>query len=205
MTAYAHAIARPPRTLTEREVALLLRVTGQHAAGFRDHVLFGLAIGTGLREHEIVALNIGDVFDDAGAARRHVKLQVFKRTCSEPAVQEVVLSDTLRAKLNKLRKQKAAARHDLSPEAPVFISLKGGRLSRRMVRHAFGLWQARAGFERHFGFHALRHTACTDIYRRTKDIRLTQRFARHSSILSTAIYTHPSDDELVRAVQGLPA
>jgi len=204
MTDYAKAVARPPRTLTEREVALLLRVTGHHSAGFRDHVLFSLAIGTALREHEIVALNNGDVFDEAGAARRHVELRVFKRSAAKPGIQEVVLSETLRAKLNKLRKLKMAAGHDLGPDAPVFISLKGGRLSRRMVRHAFGLWQARAGFERHFGFHALRHTACTDIYRRTKDIRLTQRFARHSSILSTAIYAHPSDDELVRAVQGLP-
>ncbi len=34
--------------------------------------------------------------------------------------------------------------------------------------------------------------------------RMTQRFARHSSILSTAIYTHSTDEELVRSVQELP-
>ena len=36
------------------------------------------------------------------------------------------------------------------------------------------------------------------------DAVLTQRFARHKSITTTSIYTHPSDDELVRAVQELP-
>jgi site-specific recombinase XerD len=42
------------------------------------------------------------------------------------------------------------------------------------------------------------------IYRKTKDIRLTQRFARHKSILTTAIYSHPTDEDLLRAVTGLP-
>jgi hypothetical protein len=37
-----------------------------------------------------------------------------------------------------------------------------------------------------------------------KDIRLTQRSARHKSILTTAVYSHPTDEDLVRAVDGLP-
>ncbi len=44
---------------------------------------------------------------------------------------------------------------------------------------------------------------CSAIYRRTKDIRLTQRFARHKSILTTAVYSHPTDEDLHRAVDGL--
>jgi hypothetical protein len=40
--------------------------------------------------------------------------------------------------------------------------------------------------------------------RRTKDFRLTQRFARHKSILTTSIYAHSSDEDLVRAVRELP-
>lgn len=204
MAAYAEALARPPRTLTEREVALLLRTTGQHAAGWRDHVILSLALGTGLREHELLALDVGDVFDDAGHSRRHVRLRVFKRASEEPAIQEVVLSETVRAKLDKLLKQKRTAGHDVTQRAPVFVSREGNRLSCRQLRHAFGVWQTRAGFERHFGFHALRHTACSNLYRRTRDIRLTQRFARHRSLLSTSIYTHPTDEELVRSVQDLP-
>ena len=42
------------------------------------------------------------------------------------------------------------------------------------------------------------------IYQRTKDIRLTQRLARYKSILTTAMYSHPTDDDLLRAVTGLP-
>lgn len=52
-------------------------------------------------------------------------------------------------------------------------------------------------------FHMLRHSAVTNLYALTKDIRLTQRFARHRSLATTMVYTHPSEDDLVRVVEGL--
>lgn len=204
MSTYADAVARPPRTLTELEQKLLLKATGEHRDGFRDHVLISLALGTGLREHELLALDLGDVFDGEGRAKRRVVLRVFKRSAGEPAIQEIVLPDLVRAKLEKLRAWKKRGGESLAPDAPLFVSRLGRRLSSRQVRHAFHLWQQRAGFERRLGFHALRHTACSTLYRRTKDIRLTQRFARHKSILTTSIYAHPSDEDLVRAVRELP-
>jgi integrase/recombinase XerC len=79
MTAYADAMAKPPRALTDLEQKLLLKTTGEHTDGCRDHVLISLALGTGLREHEFLALDCGDVFDD-GRARRRVTLRVFKRS-----------------------------------------------------------------------------------------------------------------------------
>ena len=193
----------PPRTLTELEQKLILKTTGEHRDGFRDHVIISLALGTGLREHELLALDCEDVFDD-GRARRRVTLRVFKRSADEPAIQEVVLPDLVRAKLEKLRAWKKGRGQSLAADAPLFVSRLGRRLSARQLRHAFALWQERAGFERRLSFHSVRHAACTNLYRRTKDIRLTQRFARHKSILTTSIYAHPSDEDLVRAVRELP-
>ncbi len=201
---YIDNVARPPKTLTELEQRLLLKASGEHRDGFRDHVIFSLAMGTGLREHEIVALDIGDAFDADGGARRRIQLRVFKRSSDDASQQEVVFPDAVRAKLEKLYRWKKRAGESVEPEAPVFVSRKGGRLSLRQLRHAFKVWQERAGFERSFSFHALRHTACSNLYRRTRDIRLTQRFARHKSILTTSIYAHPSDEDLVRSVRDLP-
>jgi len=202
MTAYADRIARAPRTLSEREQRALLAVTGQHKDGFRDHVIFSLALGTALREHELLALDIGDVFD-AGRARRRVQLRVFKRSSDDVGMQEVILPDNTRAKLDKLLAWKRQAGESLGADAPVFVSRKGNRLSTRQLRHAFKQWQARADFDGLFSFHALRHTACTHLYRASRDIRLTQRFARHKTITSTAIYTHPTDEDLIRSLQQL--
>lgn len=203
MATYVDNIRNPPRTLTEVEQRRLLKVSGEHKAGFRDHLLFSLALGTGLREHEILALDVGDVFDD-GKSRRRLVLRVFKRSSDSPATQEVVLPDALRTKLERLFRWKRSVGESLDGDAPVFVSRRGRRLSARQLREVFHVWQERAGFERRLNFHALRHTACSNLYRRTKDIRVTQRFARHKSILTTSIYAHPSDEDLVRAVLDLP-
>lgn len=203
MTAYADTVTRPVKTLTEAEQRALLKVTGQHVEGFRDHVIYSLALGAGLREHEILALDVGDVFDDAGRAKRRLVLRVFKRSAKEPAPQEVLLPDAVRAKFDKLLATRKRAGENITPATPVFVSRLGRRLSARQLRHAFAVWQERAGFERHVSFHATRHTACSGVYRASKDLRLTQKFARHKSVVTTSIYTHPTDDELLRAVQGL--
>ena len=203
MAAYAERIARAPRTLSDFEQRALLTVTGQHKDGYRDHMLFSLALGTGLREHELLALNVGDVFE-GGRARRRIALRVFKRSNSDVAMQVVLLNEPLRAKLDKFYAWKQRAGENLDAAAPLFISRNSNRLSTRQLRHLFKLWQTRAGLEWSFGFHALRHTACTNLYRKTKDIRVTQRFARHKAITSTAIYTHPTDEDMLRALANLP-
>lgn len=201
MAGYADSGRRAPRTLTEREQEALLLVTREHP---RDHVLYAMALGTGLRAHELVALDVGDVFDAAGHAKRRVLLRVFKGDGrGDDDLQDVVLSEALRAKLAGLRTWKAANGESLTNDAPLFVSPRGLRLSTRQLRHAFGIWQVRAGFERHVSAHSLRHSACTNIYASSKDLRLTQRFARHRSVVTTMLYTHPSDEDLVRAVEQL--
>jgi integrase/recombinase XerC len=201
---YVDTIRRAPKTLTDDEQARLLRVSGLRRDGFRDHVLFAFALGTGLREHEIAALNVGDVSHDGRNVRRRFALRVFKRSNDDPHAQEAVLPDSLRSKLARLLQVKKADGESLVFDAPLFVSLRGGRISTRQLRHLFGVWQERAGFERRFTFHALRHTALTNLYRATKDIRLVQRVARHASVISTTIYAQASDEDLLRAVAALP-
>lgn len=204
MAAYVESIRRAPRTLTEREQKALLRVTGEHRGGWRDHVLFAMALATGLRAHELVALDVGDVFDDAGRVRRRLSLRVFKGDGrGDDDGQEVLLPEGLRAKLAKLWRWRASEGESLDRATPLFVSQRGTRLSTRQLRHAFAVWQERAGFERHVSLHMLRHSAISSLYAGTKDIRLAQRFARHRSVVTTMVYTHPSDDDLARAVEQL--
>ena len=134
MAAYADSIQKAPRTLTEREQKLLLRVTGEHRSGFRDHVIIATALGTGLRAHELLALDVGDVFDGDGRARRRVQLRVFKRSNDDVSVQEVILPNGLRAKLDKLWRWKRAEGQSLAADAPLFVSRNGNRLSGRQLR-----------------------------------------------------------------------
>jgi len=189
--------------MTDEEQRRLLLVTGEQRAGFRDHMILALALGTGLREHEIAALDVGDIVSSAGSVHRQIRLRVFKRSNPDPELQQVVLSDTLRAKLRHYLGWKERHGQELAPDAPLFVSRKHNRLSTRQMRTMFIRWQERAGFERRYSFHALRHTACTNHYRQCRDLRLTQRFARHRSVVTTQRYTHPTREDLLASVQGL--
>jgi len=188
-----------PTTLTSDEQRLILRAT---AANVRDHTIISLALGTGLRLAEIVGLNVGDVFAPEGPPR--VRVRVRAAIAKGGRAADVFLPDKLFAKLKRFARWKRERGEDLSPDAPLFANQSGRRISKRRVQFAWATWQRRAGFDRVYGFHALRHTAVTNVYRASRDLFLAQRFARHLSPLTTTVYTHPSDDEMGSRLRSLP-
>jgi len=187
-----------PTTLTTDEQRLILRAT---AGNVRDHAIISLALGTGLRLAEIVGLNVGDVFLPDGTPR--VRVRVRAAIAKGGRVADVFLPDRLVAKLMRIWTWKRKQCEDLSPDAPLFCNQSGRRISKRRVQFTWATWQRRAGFDRVYGFHCLRHSAISSVYRMTHDLYLTQRFARQVSPLSTTVYTHPSDQEMAGRVRGL--
>jgi integrase/recombinase XerC len=211
-THYAYRGA-PPTTLTAAEQrAVLVAASGWE--GFRDHLIVSMALGCGLREHEIAALDVCDVVprsdDDVGRVpiRRRIRLRVFKGHRRAPArhVEWVVIPEDLRRKLARYVRRFETPTGSLLLTAPLFRSRQGGdeaRLSLRQIRTMWQRLQVRAGLERHHRFHALRHTFVTAVYRQDRDQVLAQRMARHRRPETTAIYTHASDDDMERAADRL--
>ena len=192
---------RAPETMTTAEQAHLLRVTAAHGEP-RDHVLYSMALGTGLRLRELLGLDVGDVSPNDRLVRRRVVLN--PATTKGGRRGEVFLPARLQAKLRRFLARKWKAGQTMSQDAPLFLSAQGRRLSPRAAQWRFHWWQERAGFDRRYGFHSLRHSAVTNVYRSSRDLFLAQRFARHASPLTTIVYTHPSDEELYKGVKDLP-
>ena len=86
---------------------------------------------------------------------------------------------------------------------PLFATIRGTRLSKRRAQYTFKEWQQKARFDRLYGFHSMRHSSITNLYRATRDLLLTQRFARHSHLATTTTYTHPSDEDLAMSEREL--
>ncbi len=188
-----------PQTLTLAEQRAILRAT---AGNLRDHLIYSLALGTGLRLAEIVGLNVGDVYLPNGSPRTRIRLRPELVKGGRAA--DVFLPDSLVRKFRRFRRHKRRIGHGLKPGDPLFCSQGGKRrISPRRVQFAFRTWQVEAGFDRLYPFHALRHTAVTNVYRGSRDLFLAQRFARHVSPLTTTVYTHPSDQELWQGVRTL--
>ena len=111
--------------------------------------------------------------------------------------------DALTIKLRRFWAHKARRGEGLQTGDPLFCSQSRTRISKRRVQFAFRTWQVKAGFDRLYPFHCLRHTAITAVYRASRDLFLAQRFARHASPLTTTVYTHPSDQEMWERLRGL--
>ena len=191
-----------PKTLTAQEQKRLLRAVRAHGSP-RDRALLSLALGTGLRLRELRGLNVGDVSPDGGTVLWKVRLDPKITKGGRGGVAFLVAA--VRDELRRYLRWKRRAKEPLEAGSPLFLSNQGRRLSLRRIQFVFREWQAAAGFETIYPFHSLRHSAITNVYRATKDLYLTQRFARHSSPLTTTAYTHPSDEELYEGIRRLKA
>ncbi|MBU1702774.1 MAG: site-specific integrase [Candidatus Eisenbacteria bacterium] len=187
-----------PQTPTADEQKALLSATAVHP---RDHIIVSLALGTGLRLGELVGLDVGDLYFPDGGVR--TRIRVRPEIAKRGRTGDVFIPDKLMPKLKRFWLYKMDRGEDMSPSAPLLCALSRRRISPRRIQVAIRAWQVEAGFNRLHHFHSLRHAAVTNVYRASHDLFLAQRFARHSSPLTTTIYTHPSDDELREGVRHL--
>ena len=61
-----------PPTLTHSEQKAILRATARNP---RDHLIYSLALGTGLRLAEIVGLEVGDVYTPESRPRTRLRIR----------------------------------------------------------------------------------------------------------------------------------
>ena len=106
-------------------------------------------------------------------------------------------------KLRRFWRYKLERGERVQPASPLLCGQSRRRISPRRVQVLFRSWQVRARFDRLYPFHAIRHTAVSNVYRASRDLFLAQRFARHASPLTTVIYTHTSDEELRERLRSI--
>jgi site-specific recombinase XerD len=155
----------------------------------RDHAMFSLLLGTGIRLGSLVALNA----DDVNLARRTVTIR------TKGGREEAVF---LNARLRRLLGHyiEAAGAVDATP---LFRSRSGGRLGPRQVQLRLKHWVKAAGIAKPVSVHWLRHSFATRLYSQTGDLRLVQRALGHRHIATTEIYARVEDKALRKALENL--
>ena len=99
----------------------------------------------------------------------------------------------LRRELLRLIRARSAAGY---PSGPLFRNNRGAPLRPQSIRSRLRRHAREAGLTRRVTPHMLRHTAATLLIESGVDIRFVQRLLGHSSIATTEIYTHVSDEAL---------
>lgn len=134
---------------------------------------------------ELCKLRVEDVSPDGASIRVHGK-------GSRDRVAYVV-DPACRADLRATAERRNQA---AGPLAPLFINQNGFTLRPQSIRLKLHRATEAAGLARRITPHMLRHTAATLLIETGVDIRIVQRLLGHSSIATTEIYTHVSDETL---------
>lgn len=172
-----------PKALAARETDdLMAAVAGPSrpdAPGWvaaRDLAVLLLLYGCGLRISEALDLNPEDLpRDDAlsitgkGGKTRMVPIL--------PVVRAAIMDYIARCP------------HDLREDGPLFVGVRGGRLSARVVQKRMQELRATLGLPKEATPHALRHSFATHLLASGGDLRAIQELLGHASLSTTQHYT----------------
>jgi integrase/recombinase XerD len=183
------ALLRPPRQWQKlpgffglNEIEKLLASPAETTPrGLRDRAMLHLLYATGLRVSELCGVRLAEIDLDFGLVRilgKGNKHRVIPMGVPAAAALREYLA-TARPALLKGR---------VSPH--VFVTARGGRMSRQ------GFWKLLLGYGKRAGIfhgltpHALRHSFATHLLERGADLRSVQTMLGHADISTTQIYTH---------------
>ena len=180
-----------PHFLTVDEAFHLLATAGGVDFGAcRDRAILEVFYGGGLRLSELAGLNLPDLDLKEGV------LRVWGKGAKERLA---FLGQPAREALKEYLPQRRAQldRTGAAEPAALFINKQGGRLSPRSVARLVGKWAHLAGLSQALTPHGLRHSFATHLLEGKADLRTVQELLGHSSISTTAHYTHLNLDYLM--------
>lgn len=159
--------------------------------GLRDRAIIELLFSSGLRVSELINLNR----DHVNTKRREFTVR-GKGQKDRPVFVSQSAAEHVDAYL--------AERMDNLP--PLFLSYSRNnissmtgdyrRLSARSIQRMISKYARLAGITKHVSPHTMRHSFATDLLMNGADIRSVQTMLGHSSIATTQVYTHVTDQHL---------
>ncbi|BAJ80062.1 MULTISPECIES: tyrosine recombinase XerC [Acidiphilium] len=182
-----------PRALTAPDAAAVVDSLGDDAASpalaARDTALMALLYGAGLRIHEALGLNIGDLPPEGAP------LSVRGKGGRQRIVP---LLPVLRREIASWLRHHPAP----TPDAPLFLGARGARLNPGVVQRRLRDFRRLNGLPEHATPHALRHSFATHLLANGADLRAIQELLGHASLSTTQRYTAVDADRLMAVWQA---
>ena len=177
-----------PETLSVEEIDALLSVEkALTPMSLRDRAMIEIMYATGVRVSELVSLDIDDVDLDENFVRcmgKGSKERII------PVHDEAV--EAVRVYLQDGRESLAGP----AAGRALFVSRKGGRLTRQALWLILKGRAQAAGIERKITPHTLRHSFATHLLIGGAQLRHVQELLGHASITTTQVYTHLTSEHV---------
>lgn len=160
--------------------------------GHRNKAIIEVMYGCGLRVSEVISLNISDVY------AKDEFIKVFGKGSKERLVP--IGNKTLHELMLYVKGERL--HQDIKPKFSdkVFISARGTSLTRQSVFLLVKRLAEQAEIKKTISPHTLRHSFATHLIEGGADLRAVQQMLGHSSITTTEIYTHISDEYLRQVI-----
>jgi integrase len=190
------------RSLTAVEVGVLMRALHGH----RLEPLVVTAIGTGLRQGELLALRWRDLDLEGGTVTVRHTLRRGTRTLGEPktarARRTVELPASVVAVLAEHKRRRVVRSLDADSDF-VFTTAAGRPLDSRNLTQDFQAELEKAKLPR-VRWHDLRHTTATLMLEQGEELGIVSRILGHSDFSTTAdVYAHLTRKMLGRAASRM--
>ena len=182
-----------PEVLSYEEIVKMLEVIDlSQQFGHRNKAIIEVMYGCGLRVSEVISLNISDIY---------VKDE-FVRIIGKGDKERLVPIGKKTLKELMLYTRGERLHQDIKPKISdkVFISARGTSLTRQSVFLLVKSLAEKAGVKKTISPHTLRHSFATHLLEGGADLRAVQQMLGHSSISTTEIYTHVSDEYLRQVI-----
>lgn len=181
-----------PDTLSADEIERLLEAPSRHSAqGLRDRAILELMYSSGLRISELCQLQLQDL----DMEEAFVRITAGKRGKDRLVPVGMQALHAVQAYLLAGRPQLVRPRTG----SALFLSQRGGPLSRKTVWYWIGEYARIAGIEKPVKPHLLRHSFATHLLSNGADLRAIQEMLGHADIATTEIYTRVDSARLVAA------
>ncbi|ALK08044.1 tyrosine recombinase XerC [Blastochloris viridis] len=156
----------------------------------RDAAVLALCYGCGLRISEALSLRRREAPAPGAALRITGK---GGKTRMVPVLAKVAAGITDYLKL---------CPYPLDPDGPLFVGVKGGPLSPRIIQLAMATLRGALGLPETATPHALRHSFATHLLAKGGDLRAIQDLLGHASLSTTQVYTAVDTTQLMAAYRA---
>ena len=179
---YPKAEKKLPKFIYYNDLLEMINESSKGKEGLRDRLIIEMLYATGVRVSELVNIKINDIdFNN----RRII-------VCGKGNKERIVYYGEYAMKvLNDYLRERENINNQY-----LFLNNRGEKLTDRGVRYIIDNIMKNLSVKTHVTPHVLRHTFATDMLNNGCDIKVVQELLGHSSLKTTEVYTHVTNDRL---------